>query len=102
MKRKVSTQLAVEWLEDRWVPASVSYSAGVLSITTAFAENVTITQTANNTFTVSPFTGGKPGPYVGVNTINVTGSNGADSITIDLGSDTLTYQGKIIVNAGNG
>jgi len=100
MKRQPRTALSLERLEDRWVPASTSFSAGILTITNTSlaAQTVTITQTASNTFTLS---GNASGTFSGVTLINYKGSNGVDSVTLDLGG--LVYGGGLIANtqAGN-
>jgi len=101
MKRQPRTRLSLENLGSRWVPASATFSSGVLTITnsslTPASGAVTITQTASNTFTL---TGGASGTFKGVTLINYSGSNGVDNVTLNLGA--FTYGGAAIFNTNGG
>jgi len=99
MKRKKTTQLSLEILEERWVPASASQNGTTLQITNSSLTpaTVVITQTAPNSFTVS---GSAAGNFSGITLINYSGSNGVDNVTLNLNS--LTYGGSAIFNTGGG
>jgi hypothetical protein len=92
----------VEQLEERWVPATVQFVSGSLFIRPSTGEaalKLTVTQPAANTFTVKDGASSL-GTYAGVANINITGANGADSITVNLNGNA--YTGSLLVNSGNG
>jgi hypothetical protein len=103
VKRNNRTFLELETLENRWLPASVTFVSGYLIIQPSSGEaalNLTVTQSSPNHFTVKDgaSTLGTFGP---VSNIDITGGNGADSITVNL--NALTYTGNIqSINTGNG
>jgi len=104
MKRKRRTFLGIEQLEDRSVPATISFTNGNLFISNPTPggtglTNLTVTQSAANTFDVSD-NGKVIGTFKGVSLLSITGSNGADSITVNL--KTFTYTGNLQINSGNG
>jgi len=78
---------------------NVSFSSGVLTITnnTLAATTINITQTASNKFTL---TGNASGNFTGVTYINYTGSNGNDTVLLDLGG--FTYGGQALFNTNGG
>jgi hypothetical protein len=102
MRKHRRTRLCVEPLEDRLVPATVRFVSGTLFITPSTGEaalTLTAKQTAANTFSVKD--GATTlGPFGPVSNINITGGNGADSITVDLNG--LAYTGNIFASTGNG
>jgi hypothetical protein len=104
MKQKRRTRLAVEQLEQRWVPANVKCvgSPVTMYISPSAGEsalNVVVKQTAANMFSVTD--GGKnDGGCSGVSNILITGGNGADTITIDLNGKV--YTGSLTASTGNG
>jgi hypothetical protein len=72
----------------------ISPSAGEAAL------NLTLNQPfAANTFRVQDG-GANLGTFAGVANINITGANGADTVTVNL--DTRNYTGSITVNTGNG
>jgi hypothetical protein len=99
--RRVAPSL--EALEDRWVPATVRFSNGVLSISnpniTAQKSSLTVTQTAANTFQVKD-NGQNNGTFAGVAAITIGGTNAADTVVVDLA--TFTYSGSLTVLPSNG
>src|SRR5689334_18869983 len=102
MKSKRRARLAVEQLEQRWVPASVRFISGGLYISPSTGEpalNLTVTQTAPNTFSVKDGASSL-GTYAGVGSLNITGANGADTITVNLNGNTFT--GSLLASTGNG
>jgi hypothetical protein len=102
-REKRRALLALEQLENRWVPASVTFFNGNLVIGPSSGElamNLTVTQTGvANTFSVTD-NGKTLGTYTAVGNIFVTGTNGSDSVTLNLG--TTAYSGNFTANTGNG
>jgi large repetitive protein len=104
MKRQGRAFLSVEMLEQRWVPATVRFTAGTLFISnptiTAGGSNARVVQDAAtaNRFTV--IDGSSSITFNGVASINYTGSNANDAVTLDLGGNT--YTGSFTANTGNG
>jgi hypothetical protein len=103
LREKRRGLLALEQLENRLVPASVTYFNGNLVITPSAGElamNLTVKQTGvSNTFSVTD-NGKNLGTYTAVGNIFVTGTNGSDSVTLNLGG--LVYSGNFTANSGNG
>jgi len=103
MKTRKRAFLSVEFLEDRWVPANVSFNSGYLIIGPSSGEtamNLTVLQSSANKFTVTDNLS-TLGTYGPVSNLLITGSNGADTITVNLGG--LTYTGNIpSISSGNG
>jgi hypothetical protein len=104
MKQKRRAHLAVEQLEQRWVPANVKFVSGYLLISPSAGEaalNLTVVQSATtaNTFTVTD-QGKTLGSYAGVGNIFITGGNGADTVSVDLKGKT--YTGGLTANTGSG
>ncbi len=103
MKSKSRRLPSLEPLEDRCVPATVRLISGTLYISNptivGTTTNVTVTQTAANTFSVTDGASNN-GTYANVSNINYTGSNAADRFTLNLNG--LTYTGSLLANAGNG
>jgi hypothetical protein len=103
VKRNKRTFLELERLEDRWVPANVQFVSGFLIIGPSSGETamkLTVKQSSANHFTVTDgaSTLGTFGP---VGNLLINGSNGADSITVDLNG--LTYTGNIpSISTANG
>jgi hypothetical protein len=97
MKKRSRALLFLEHLETRLVPAKVQFFSGNLFVTAQAGQPVTLYQTANNTFQV---VAGSTSTYSGVSNIQITGTNGADSITVNLG--TSSYSGSLLINSGNG
>src|SRR5262249_50629726 len=96
--------LTLEQLENRLVPASVSFYSGNLVITPSAGElsmNLALTQTAGtaNKFSVTDH-GSSVGTYSAVSNISVTATNGSDTVTLDLSG--TTYTGSFLANTGNG
>jgi hypothetical protein len=102
MTRWPKAYLAIESLEDRWVPATVRVMGGTLLISNPTLvggmSNVTITQTAPNSFQVVD--GSKSVTATGISNIQFTGSNGADTVTLDLNG--MVYTGGFVANTGKG
>jgi hypothetical protein len=103
VKRNKRTFLELETLEDRWVPANVTFVSGFLIIGPSSGEaamKLTVTQTAANSFKVVDGAA-TLGTFASVGHLLITGTNGADSITVNLGA--FKYTGSIDnINAGNG
>jgi S-layer protein len=102
MSKRRRAHLRVEILEDRWVPANVRLASGYLLISPSAGEsalNLTVQQTAANTFTVKDGAS-TLGTYGPVGYMIITGGNGADTITVDLNG--LSYTGSILANTGAG
>jgi len=99
-KRRVFLNL--EQLEDRSVPATIAFVNGTLSITnpTNAPGNLTLTQTANSTFSVNLGTGYSSPTFSRVSNILIDSGNGIHNTTIALGG--LTYTGNLFINQHNG
>jgi hypothetical protein len=103
MKPKKRTLPSLELLEGRWLPANVTFVSGYLFIGPSSGETamkLTAKQSSANHFTVTDgaSTLGTFGP---VGNLLISGSNGSDSITVNLNG--LTYTGNIpFINSGNG
>lgn len=96
--RRVHARLSLEALEARWVPATIRLVSGILQVSNQTGD-LTITQVANGKFSV--LDGAKAsGTFSGVNSIQVTGTNAANKITVDLASFSLG--GSLLINSGNG
>ncbi len=101
-KRRVF--LALEQLEQRWLPSTNHFVNGVLSISAPLG-SLTLTQTASNTFTVVDSGAGASSPsYSGVSNILIDSGNGTHNTTINLGSGgvAFTYAGSLTINQHNG
>jgi hypothetical protein len=102
VKRNKRTFLNLEALEDRWVPATVQFTSGYLFISPSSGESalsLTVTQTTPNAFSVQDKTS-TLGTFSRVGNLNITGGNGADSVTINLNNNR--YTGNLFVSTGNG
>jgi hypothetical protein len=102
MRTRRRARLQVERLESRWVPATVQFVSGFLFIRPSTGEaalNLAVTQTAPNTFSVKDGAS-TLGTYAGVASLNITGGNGADTVTVDLNG--LAYTGSLTASTGNG
>jgi hypothetical protein len=102
MKQKRRVRIAVEQLEQRWVPATVRFVSGYLLISPSSGEsamNLTVKQATVNSFTVTDGASGL-GTYSGVANILITGANGADTVTVNLNG--LAYAGNLTANTGDG
>jgi len=96
-KRRVF--LALEQLEDRWVPATISFYNGILSVTAPIG-NLTLTQTSNNTFQIVDSGGHSSPSYGPVSSILIDSGNGTHNTTIALGGNI--YTGNLVINQHNG
>ncbi len=102
-KRRVF--LAVEQLEDRWVPARIAYANGVLAITnltsvTPAALTIQQSATTPNTFSVTDGTGTSTFTFSGVSTIVVDAGNAAHTVLMN--TNGSIYTGNFVLNAHNG
>ena len=90
MLKKLFTRPKLEVLEDRWVPATISYYNGLLSIT-GQTNLLAITQTATpNTFTVKDGTTGSTTTYSDVsNILASTPNNGGSTVNVNLGEPPI-------------
>jgi len=98
MKPKQSIIPRLESLEDRCLPASVLFIGGALYVSNP-ASNLTVTQTANNTFKVQDG-GASYGPFSKVKAVSVNSGLGTHNTTVDLGNHTFT--GSLVINAPGG
>ena len=100
-KRPIRPML--EQLEDRFVPASIYYTDGILLVSNPLVQNgmrsLTLTQTNNNQFQIQDGSVNL-GTYVAYTDIYIAGTGSADALTVNLGS--FTYSGSLLINAGNG
>jgi hypothetical protein len=102
MRTRRRARPQVEHLETRWVPATVQFVSGNLFIrpgTGELALSLAVTQTAPNKFSVTDH-GAPLGTYGPVSGLNITGGNGADSVTVDVNG--MAYTGSLTANTGNG
>jgi hypothetical protein len=99
MRKRFVPRLCLESLEDRWTPATIKFTNGVLQISQQTGA-LTVTQTASNTFQVKDGPSGNPVTISGVSSLQITGTNGSDSVMVDLG--TFTYSGSMLLNMGDG
>jgi hypothetical protein len=98
-----TSQPILEMLEDRTVPATVRLLGSGLYISNAVAvagtTNVEVRAVANNKFEVYD-NGNKIGTFNVGGTINYTGTNLADTLTVNLQGNTFT--GNLFASMGNG
>jgi len=101
--------LALEELESRWVPATIHFGNGTLSITNLVSTGapgptttLTILQSAAtaNTFSVFDGTGASTFTFAGVSNVLVDTGNGRHNVTFD--SNGSVYTGNLTINAHNG
>jgi len=103
MTRPTRPRLALEPLDDRSLPATVSFAAGVLSIShptpVGVATTVNVNQTFPNSFVVAD---GATfyGPYAGVTRIRYTGSPHDDTVRLFLAG--FDYNGSARFDTGAG
>lgn len=96
--RRTGKRLGLEVLESRSVPATFSVVGGNLTISRQ-AGPLTVTATTPGEFTIAD--GSNVVNVSGVNgRISITGTNGADQITLNLSDQTLS--GMVAINSGNG
>lgn len=94
--------LAIETLEDRWVPATIHYVNGLLSITniTSVAPAaLTVVQNSPNGFTVQDGAGSSSS-FAGVSNIVIDMGNAKHNLNFDVNG--LTYTGNLTANSHNG
>lgn len=93
---------SLERLEDRYLPANVQLFHGALLISPGPSQSalgLTLTQTAVNTFSVID-RGKALGSYGPVANVAITGGNGDDTVTVNVGQ--FAYAGSLYANTGNG
>jgi hypothetical protein len=95
------TRPFLEALEQRYVPAIVTYSNGALTISEQAASppGLAIAQTAPNAFSVNGGNGTTI-RFSKVTSMKVTGTSGSDSVTVNLGG--FSYAGPLVLNMGKG
>jgi hypothetical protein len=96
LRKKRRVILALEPLEDRWLPSTNEFLNGTLSISRPLG-NLTLTQTAQNTFTVAD-SGSSAGhtTFADVADIVISSGSGNHNTTIALGG--LVYDGSLVIN----
>jgi hypothetical protein len=101
MKPRRKVPLAIEVLEDRWVPATIRVLEGNLFITNPILNNgtanVTVQATGTNTFKI---TNGSSVTVMAAENIIYSGSAVKTNLTLDLNGQT--YSGNVIISTGNG
>src|SRR5262249_11545649 len=102
-KGQRTSQPVVEMLEDRTVPATVKLVGSALYISNAApvagATNVEVRAVANNKFDVFD-NGNKIGTFSIAGTINYTGTNLNDTLTINMQGNT--FNGNLLATMSNG
>jgi hypothetical protein len=93
--------LAVQQLEDRWTPASVSYtSGGHLAVYGPINGPVVVAQQADGRFQVSD-KGHVVGTFAVLGNLSITTSTRADSITVQMASGKA-LPGNLLISSGYG
>lgn len=102
MTRRPRFSPSIEALEARWVPATIRLLGGNLLVSNpslvAGTSNITIKLVAAGTFQVTD--GTKTVAVSGVSNILYTGTNQADSVTLDLNGQS--FGGGFLARTGNG
>jgi hypothetical protein len=102
MRSRLRANLGLELLEDRLVPANVTFVNGTLLISASQGElalALTVQQTAVNTFQVTDHAT-LMATFGGVSDLRITGGNGANSVAVD--TNGLVYAGIVYVSTGGG
>ncbi len=99
-REKQQAILALEELENRWVPASISFYGGNLNVTNIVSNQLTVMQdgTTANKFSVQDGAGSKF-TFQGVSNITIN-DVGPHNVTVDTNGNN--YTGNLIVNVQNG
>jgi fibronectin-binding autotransporter adhesin len=103
--KQQARRLAVESLENRWCPAlTATLSGATLTISgTADTGPIAITQDSTTAGTITVTDGGTTvgsGPFTGVSNVRLNLTSADDTVTLDLGGQTLP--GYVLANLGAG
>ena len=103
MRKRSLVPLALEQLEDRWVPATVQLTNGTLFISNPLIENgttnLTLLRTSAGQFSVID-SGVNLGKYSVGDNVVVLGSNAKERILVEMNGNS--YDGNLFVSSGNG
>jgi hypothetical protein len=92
-------RLALEQLEERLVPSTNQFANGVLSLTAPLGD-LTVTQTANNTFQVADSLSSSSPTFSAVSNILIDSGDGTHNFALALGGNI--YNGNLVINLHNG